>query len=45
MAYIVDLWEKLAIENPDTLVYYKHNQAGACNLLSGGEQGAMIALD
>ena len=32
-------WEKLAVENPDTLVYFKRNQTGAYNLLTSGEQG------
>jgi hypothetical protein len=35
---IAQLWEKLAEENPDTLVYFKRNQEGVCNLLISGEQ-------
>jgi hypothetical protein len=35
-------WEELALENPDTLVYFKRNQAGSCNLLIAGEQGSNL---
>ena len=41
--YIINIalrWEKLAEENPDTLVYFKRNQEGVCNLLISGEQGS-----
>ena len=43
--YIDDIaqrWEALAEENPDTLVYYKRNQEGVCNLLTSGEQGSIL---
>jgi hypothetical protein len=43
--YIDDIaqrWEKLAAENPDTLVYFKRNQEGVCNLLISGEQGSTL---
>jgi hypothetical protein len=39
---IANMWEKLALENPDTLVYFKRNQAGVCNLLISGEQGSVL---
>jgi hypothetical protein len=35
-------WETLAYENPATLVYFKRNQEGTCNLLISGEQGAEL---
>lgn len=39
---IVQQWEALANENPDTLVYFKRNQEGVCNLLISGEQGSEL---
>jgi hypothetical protein len=35
-------WEELAKENPDTLVYFKRNQDGVCNLLISGEHGSIL---
>lgn len=42
ISHIIERWDELAKENPDTLVYYKRNTAGFCNLLMPSEQGATI---
>ena len=39
---VAERWDELAQENPNTLVYYKYNQAGCCNLLVAGEQGSEL---
>jgi ABC-type Fe3+-hydroxamate transport system substrate-binding protein len=39
---IAEKWEELAKQNPDTLVYFKRNQEGICNLLISGEQGFVL---